>query len=69
MTASRHLKAAPSRAYPENYAYEDHGCDVAPSCLRCPLERCKYEMTPYEAKALVAKQRAQRINAALRGGQ
>ena len=23
--------------------YQDHGCDVAPSCLRCPLEFCKYD--------------------------
>jgi len=21
----------------------DDGCNVAPSCLRCPLERCKYD--------------------------
>lgn len=22
--------------------YADHGCDVAPSCLSCPLDECKY---------------------------
>lgn len=26
---------------PENYA--DTGCDLAPSCLRCPFERCRYD--------------------------
>lgn len=24
-------------------AYTDMGCDEHPSCLRCPLEGCKYE--------------------------
>jgi hypothetical protein len=24
-------------------AYADAGCDVSPSCLRCPLPQCKYD--------------------------
>ena len=28
---------------PEYYHYEDTGCEVAPSCLSCPLPRCKYD--------------------------
>ena len=28
---------------PERYPYRDAGCDVAPSCLRCHLPRCKYD--------------------------
>jgi hypothetical protein len=32
-----------SDALPEHMAYRDGGCDLAPSCLRCPLERCRYD--------------------------
>ena len=28
---------------PENYPYRDDGCEVSPSCLRCPLPQCKYD--------------------------
>ena len=30
-------------AVPEFYHYEDTGCEVSPSCLNCPLPRCKYD--------------------------
>ncbi len=32
-----------SDALPENTHYHDSGCDLYPSCLRCPLPRCRYE--------------------------
>ena len=32
-----------SDALPENTSYRDTGCDLYPSCLRCPLPRCRYE--------------------------
>ena len=28
---------------PESYPYRDDGCEVSPSCLRCPLPQCKYD--------------------------
>ena len=28
---------------PEHVEYRDKGCDVFPSCLRCPLPRCRYD--------------------------
>ena len=28
---------------PELSAYADTGCEVSPSCLRCPLPQCKYD--------------------------
>jgi hypothetical protein len=28
---------------PEQTKYRDEGCDIHPSCLTCPLERCRYE--------------------------
>ncbi len=30
-------------ALPERCQYQDDGCEVSPSCLRCPLPRCKYD--------------------------
>ena len=32
-----------SDALPEHLAYQDGGCDLSPECLRCPLERCRYD--------------------------
>ena len=28
---------------PEYFPYRDEGCEVSPSCLRCPLPKCKYD--------------------------
>ena len=28
---------------PESYPYRDDGCQASPSCLRCPLPKCKYD--------------------------
>ena len=28
---------------PEHAGYKDDGCSVSPSCLSCPLPRCRYE--------------------------
>jgi hypothetical protein len=30
-------------ALPENFEFRDGGCELSPSCLRCPLERCRYD--------------------------
>ena len=30
-------------AVPEFYPYEDTGCEVAASCLNCPLPQCRYD--------------------------
>ncbi len=30
-------------ALPEHTRDNDNGCDLYPSCLRCPLPRCRYE--------------------------
>ena len=34
-----------SDALPEHTDYADTGCDLYPSCLNCPLPRCRYEET------------------------
>ena len=31
-------------ALPEHTVYQDLGCEVSPSCLRCPLPVCRYEV-------------------------
>ena len=31
------------RGTPDQTAYTDTGCELAPSCLECPLTRCKYD--------------------------
>ena len=31
------------QALPENFHYRDTGCELAPSCLQCPLALCKYD--------------------------
>lgn len=28
---------------PQHEHYEDDGCDLFPSCLRCPLPQCRYD--------------------------
>ena len=35
---------ARSDALPENVDYVDTGCDLYPSCLKCPLPQCRYEI-------------------------
>ena len=30
-------------ALPEHTHYADTGCDLHPSCLTCPFERCRYD--------------------------
>ena len=32
--------------YPEDMDYRDTGCEVSPSCLRCPLPQCKHDIEP-----------------------
>ena len=41
---------------PEHHTYRDDGCEVSPSCLRCPLPQCKHD----EPGWYLREQRAQR---------
>jgi len=36
-------QAQPEDPLPEHYRYRDEGCELAPSCLRCPFPACKYD--------------------------
>ncbi len=49
-----------SDALPEFTRYRDNGCDVSPSCLTCPLPRCRYE-EPGGLRALLNKTRDEQI--------
>ena len=47
-------------ALPEYTSYADTGCDIHPSCLTCPLERCRYD-APGGARAIRGEERDRRI--------
>jgi hypothetical protein len=54
--------ARPSRrdALPEHTHYVDSGCDLHPSCLTCPLVRCRYD-EPGGARRLLSEERDRTI--------
>ena len=45
---------------PERADYRDTGCELAESCLRCPLARCQYDV-PGGARRLVIDARDREI--------
>ncbi len=47
-------------ALPEHTDYRDTGCELAPSCLSCPLARCRYDETP-NLRRLTADRRDREI--------
>jgi len=49
-------------ALPEFTRYRDQGCDFHPSCLTCPLPRCRYD----EPGGVAATRRADRDEQILR---
>ena len=42
-TTGRRRREPKTDALPEFQVYRDDGCEVSPSCLRCPLPVCKYD--------------------------
>ena len=54
-------------ALPENTPYADTGCDIHPSCLTCPLVRCRYD-EPGGARKILSEGRDRDIVALSRGG-
>ena len=43
-----------------NIEFKDDGCELAPSCLSCPLEFCKYD-DPYQTERVVYSDRRLKI--------
>ena len=39
----RELGRVRADTLPEHHTYTDEGCEVSPSCLRCPLPQCKHD--------------------------
>jgi hypothetical protein len=54
-------------ALPEHTSYADTGCDLHPSCLTCPLARCRYD-EPGGARRLLAEGRDIEVVALQRQG-
>jgi hypothetical protein len=48
---------------PEDYAYADLGCDLAPSCLRCPFIQCRFD-EPGGLRGAMRRQRDADLRAA-----
>jgi len=59
---------ARSDALPEHVDYIDTGCDLYASCLRCPLPRCRYEVSGGATAILRAGRDASILAAAKRRG-
>ncbi len=45
---------------PEEFPYEDRGCDMAPSCLSCPFPRC-LEEEPWGKQKFSKRRRDERM--------
>ena len=54
-------------ALPEHTHYHDSGCDLHPSCLSCPLVRCRYD-EPGGVRGMLSKERDRTIVALQRQG-
>lgn len=54
-------------ALPEHTRYADTGCSLHPSCLSCPLERCRYD-DPVGIRRLLSDERDRAIVALQRRG-
>jgi hypothetical protein len=54
------LPRVPRNALPDETDYRDTGCDLAPSCLNCPFDRCKYDV-PGGGYRMSIKQRDREI--------
>ena len=42
------MNGEPRVVVPTFASHPDDGCELAPSCLRCELPKCQYDMTPIE---------------------
>ena len=47
MEARDLMDMARSDTLPEHARFPDTGCDLAPSCLSCPLPVCRYDAAPH----------------------
>ncbi|OGN96379.1 MAG: hypothetical protein A2Z77_09515 [Chloroflexi bacterium RBG_13_51_36] len=52
---------------PEEFPYEDRGCDLFPSCLSCPFPDC-LEEEPWGKAKFLKHRRAERMRELKKGG-
>lgn len=52
---------------PDEAIYRDTGCEVSPSCLRCPLPVCRYDDPGYLARQRIAERQARVRELRVRG--
>lgn len=57
---AREARQVRSDALPEHLDYRDDGCDLFPSCLSCPLPRCRYDV-PGGVRAMLNQERDHQI--------
>jgi hypothetical protein len=57
---ARESRQVRSDALPEHLDYRDDGCDMFPSCLSCPLPRCRYDV-PGGVRAMLNQERDHQI--------
>ena len=46
---------------PDGVPYRDTGCEINPSCLRCPLARCQFDEPESERRKLIIDARDREI--------
>ena len=51
-----------NRGLPEYASYHDTGCELAPSCLECPLAICKYDDPHWGKRNLKARRNEEIVN-------
>lgn len=54
-------------ALPEHQTFKDTGCEVSPTCLACPLERCRYD-DPHAGRRTRTSERVRRVTELLAQG-
>ena len=52
-----------AKGLPENCNYPDTGCELASSCLECPLATCKYDDPNWNRRNLIRNQEIVRLRA------
>lgn len=65
--SKRGVSLGPKRVFPEGFRHTQRktqgrrydGCEFSPSCLNCPLPKCRYDMTVAERRQYALKKMAQ----------
>ena len=50
-TAGKNSLVVPADRLPDYSEYRDRGCDLSPSCLKCPLPRCRHDVEAHSKRS------------------